>query len=333
MKTFRRILLLILILALTFAAIGLLLPRKVFVERKLVMHTTPRSVFEQINSLRNWEKWSPWLLTDTAIQLIFTGPEAGTGASYSWSSFDKNIGRGSVTIVESVPYDSLLVLMDYGSKGESTGKFTLVKDNQNTIVIWKVASNLGINPISRWFGLFLDRMVGPDLESGLSNLDLLSTGNRMVNNFEILDYEIPAQVLLSIRDTASSGTVSIKLTTMYNKLSDFLKSKSLSPTGTPMTVFHSFSHTDFDIEACVPVKSLLPVPEGFTCAQQLNQKAVMIQYIGGYKYIDRAYTALQTYIKDNNLILAGPPREVYITNPAIEADSSKWQTDIMYPVK
>ncbi len=29
---------------------------------------------------------------------------------------------------------------------------------------------LGMNPLHRWFGLFLDRMIGPDFERGLARV-------------------------------------------------------------------------------------------------------------------------------------------------------------------
>jgi effector-binding domain-containing protein len=333
MKTVRRILLIILIVALTIAVTGFLLPRKVSVERKMVMNASPGSIFEQINTLKNWVKWSPWLRMDTTMELSFTGPEKGIGASYNWKSDDRNVGKGSLTILGSVPFDSILILMDYGVNGKSTGKFILEKDFHNTSVTWYVESDLGMNPISRWFGLFLDRMVGPDLEKGLSNLYKILSANKIVNDFEIVDYEIPAQILLSIRDTASSTTVPAKLASMYYKLFSFLKSRSLSPTGAPMTVFHSFTNNNFDIEACVPINSLVSVPEGFDCVGKEIQKVVMIQYIGNYKYINHAYAALQTYIADKDIQVTGPPCEIYVTNPSMQADSSMLQTDVFYPVK
>ena len=34
--------------------------------------------------------------------------------------------------------------------------------------------DLGRSPINRWFGLFMDRLVGPDFEAGLANLKRIS---------------------------------------------------------------------------------------------------------------------------------------------------------------
>lgn len=53
---------------------------------------------------------------------------------------------------------------------KSTGAFELTPQADGVKVVWSDAGDLGMNPLSRWFGLFLDRMIGPDFEKGLSNL-------------------------------------------------------------------------------------------------------------------------------------------------------------------
>ena len=40
-------------------------------------------------------------------------------------------------------------------------------------VVWVDAGDLGMNPMSRWFGLFLDGMIGPDFEKGLAKMKRL----------------------------------------------------------------------------------------------------------------------------------------------------------------
>jgi len=38
--------------------------------------------------------------------------------------------------------------------------------------------DLGRSPLNRWFGLFMDKLVGPDFEAGLANLKRLSEAAR-----------------------------------------------------------------------------------------------------------------------------------------------------------
>jgi effector-binding domain-containing protein len=291
-----------------------------------------KTVFDQINSLKNWENWSPWLQMDSTIQLSYSGPESGVGATFKWLSNSKNVGSGNVSLISSFPNDSLVLIMDFGEKGESLSKFVFSKENRSTKVTWSLESDLGMNPLSRWFGLFSDHLIGPDLERGLFNLEDHLEKSKHEQKFEIIECEVPAQVYICIRDTASPNTVSFKLSEMYKKISSFLKSRSLSPTGAPVTIYHAYLGQSFDIEACLPLASAVPVNNTLNCVRKYVQKVVMVKFQGPYNTISEAYTALNTYIAENELGINGSPWEEYITNPQFESDSSKMQTNIYYPV-
>ena len=45
-----------------------------------------------------------------------------------------------------------------------------------TRVTWTNEGDMGANPVNRYFGLFMDRLVGPDFEGGLKNLKALVEG-------------------------------------------------------------------------------------------------------------------------------------------------------------
>jgi hypothetical protein len=42
-----------------------------------------------------------------------------------------------------------------------------------TRVTMAMEGDLGHSPVNRWFGVFMDRLVGPDFEAGLANLKRL----------------------------------------------------------------------------------------------------------------------------------------------------------------
>jgi len=56
----------------------------------------------------------------------------------------------------------------------ATGELTFAAEGNGTKVVWTMNGNAGMNPIFRWFGLFMDKMVGPDFEAGLKNLKKLA---------------------------------------------------------------------------------------------------------------------------------------------------------------
>lgn len=333
MKTTQRILFILLCIALIVISAGFLLPRKVHVERSLMMSASTKNIFRQINVLKNWEKWSPWMQMDSAIQMGFSGPESGVGAECFWKSHDKNVVNGSIAIISSASYDSILVIMDFGKKGKLSGKFLLLDTNQRTKVTWSVESNLGTNPISRWFGLLSDHMIGPDLERGLFNLNEILADIVPSIDFEIIECEVPARILLCARDTVSANTVEPKLALMYQQISEFLKSRNLSPTGVPLTIFYGFSNQAWDIEACMPIGNMVEGEGGLKCIQTEVQKALMIEYMGPYTLISNAYNAIQTEIRDRGLLVSGRPWEEYITNPLLHADTVMRQTNVYFPVR
>ncbi|MFD0739279.1 SRPBCC family protein [Lysobacter koreensis] len=96
-----------------------------------------------------------------------SGPVAGVGASLAWAG-DK-VGSGSQRIIESVPGQKVVNALDFdGSK--AVGTFVLAPTANGTRVTWSLDSAHGYNPVSRWFGLMLDRWVGADYDKGLKKL-------------------------------------------------------------------------------------------------------------------------------------------------------------------
>lgn len=69
-----------------------------------------------------------------------------------------------------------LTFADWGMR--STGTLLLVpKGEAVTEVKWTSDGDLGNNPMYRYFGLFMDKMIGKDFEGGLINLKSLAEKN------------------------------------------------------------------------------------------------------------------------------------------------------------
>ena len=169
MKFLKKLFLFLLAIATVFMLIAVFLPSKVHVERSLAIGAPPEKVFEQINVLTNWEKWSPWHKIDPAMKLQYSGPPAGEGAKYAWQSQHRNVGNGTLTISKSVPNEFLETAMHFDD-GDGTGAFRLEKSAGATKVVWSMETDMGRNPVGRYVGLMMDKMVGPDFEKGLNNL-------------------------------------------------------------------------------------------------------------------------------------------------------------------
>lgn len=128
--------------------ISLFLPSKVHVERSKVIEAPSEVVFQQVNTLKNWEEWSPWHEIDLEMKLMYDGPTAGEGASYSWTSKHDRVGNGKVTILKSVPYDTILIDMDFMENGKAKGSYYFERQPRGVKVTWGMDSEL-TNPLMK----------------------------------------------------------------------------------------------------------------------------------------------------------------------------------------
>ena len=157
-------------LAALFLVVGLCLPRKFRVERSVTIAAPPQQIHPVVNRLREWPTWTAWNLQRYPdMKVSFDGPEEGLGAKYHWSG--DSTGTGDLEITASSPAKgvSYALAFDDGAL-QSQGGLSYVAAADGTLVTWHHEGDLGFSPISRYFGLLMDGMMGPDLETGLANL-------------------------------------------------------------------------------------------------------------------------------------------------------------------
>ena len=170
MKLFTRIITGIIILIVVAVAVAYLLPRHVSAERDIVIEAEPEKIFPLVNDLKAFNEWSPWTKIDPDMKINYSGPESGVGQKSEWQSHHRSVGNGSQQIVASQKNKRVETVLDFGSQGMASAMFELVPDGDSTKVIWRFRSDLGMNPVSRYFGLMIDDWVGADYEKGLVSL-------------------------------------------------------------------------------------------------------------------------------------------------------------------
>lgn len=175
MRWLIRIVVVLIVIALALAAIGLaILPRTVAVSRYAIIDAPPAEVWPFVSDLRRFNDWSPWAGYDPdGTTYVFEGPETGIGQTMRWSSDHPNVGSGTLTVVSYDPGRAVEMRLDFGQMGTAETTIVLIPSEGGTEVTWGFTTDLGTNPVARWFGLMFDRWVGNDYETGLANLKAL----------------------------------------------------------------------------------------------------------------------------------------------------------------
>ena len=180
MKFLLRILLFLFILVVLAAFLALFLPKDFHSERSGVIDAPPQVAYNQVNNLKNWNKWSPWAQIDPETKWEYSSDPVGEGAWYTWTSDHKDVGKGKLTIAEATIGKTLKTEIEFEGMGTGYGTWKFEPQVDKTKVTW------GFDTHVAWpFNLMMfnfDSQMGPSLEKGLTNLDKVSAeANRKMN--------------------------------------------------------------------------------------------------------------------------------------------------------
>jgi Polyketide cyclase / dehydrase and lipid transport len=156
------------------AIVSQFLPRNLSVTRDVTINAVPQIIYPLIATPKNWPDWGIWSKRDTSMVTTFSGKDSGVGAKWSWKSASE--GDGEMVFIREQSLQSLtyeLRFPDFSSV--ILGTLTLSKINDtSTKVTWDSNIDLGNNPIARYFGLMMDKMLGDDFNASLDGLKTMA---------------------------------------------------------------------------------------------------------------------------------------------------------------
>ena len=172
MKFLKNLFIVIAVLAIVIIIVGFFLPKTAHVERSITINASQDKVFQQVNTFDDYNNWSPWYKMDPDAKYEFSGPDSGVGAMMSWDSENAQLGTGSQKIVEST-YPKLVKTELLFGEDPKPGYATFELEElgpRETKVTWSFDADFGNNIVGRYFGVFLDSMLGSTYEEGLQAL-------------------------------------------------------------------------------------------------------------------------------------------------------------------
>ncbi|NJK86521.1 MAG: hypothetical protein HC906_11675 [Bacteroidales bacterium] len=165
------------------------------------------------------------------MEISYSPDFTGNGAFYTWKSDHKNVGNGKLTIIASQPYDSIKTEMDFMEQGTASAYYLFNPTDSGTIVTWGFDSDMGMNPITRYFGLMMDKWIGTDYEKGLNKLAEVSEHH---TGYVIELQQLNSFNYVSIRKNTPWENVAKVMGESYSKLMDYIKNSKAEMTGAPL---------------------------------------------------------------------------------------------------
>lgn len=343
MKVVKKILIGLLVLIAVLMVIGFFLPAKFHAERSAVISGKPEQVFALINKLENWSKWDPWHKMDPNWKITWGDTTEGLGGSYAWESENSNVGNGHMRICESNPNEKVVLEMYFMEDNEPAfGSFTLSPDGEGTKVVWALDGDMGMNPVKRWMGMMMGSMIGPMFEQGLADMEkavkeMPGTSTEKIAGFDFEMRTTDKMLLAGIREKVMLKDLnSDKFSEWYTELGKVTGMQKLQPAGDAMALFYSYENGSTEMEPAFPVASMGKDEGKVKFHEMAGSKVLVVKYYGPYEKTEPVYNAAFEYLGKSGMKSKPSPLawEVYKTGPMThEADTSKWLTEIFFPVE
>jgi effector-binding domain-containing protein/uncharacterized membrane protein len=341
MSILMKIVVVLVILLAVLAGVGMLLPRQVHVERQITIDAPRATVYALVDGYKQFNKWSPWLEKDPNAKYSVEGPDFGVGAKQSWSGDPKTVGTGSQEITAVKPNERVTWKLVFADQNDpAIGYMNLSPANTGTQVTWGLDCDMGRGPVGRYFGLVMDKMVGPDFESGLAKLKNLAESMPKAD-FAALDVrkiDAPAKTVAYVAATSSKEDKEIAnvIGAAYGKVGSFMKANGLAIAGAPMTINNRWDDTGYDFDAAIPVDKLptkeVPADSPVQLKTTYAGPALKVVLKGPYSGMPAAYEQLTAYMKVRGYESAGASWDEYVSDPGTTPEA-ELTTNIVQPIK
>lgn len=174
MKILKKILIGIGALLAIFLIIGIFAKKEYVVERQVSINKPKQEVFAYVKSLKNQDAYSYWAQQEPQMKKSYIGTDGTPGFVSSWEG--EKMGQGEQEIVKIDEGNRIDYALRFKKPMEDNATSYMITENageNQTIVKWGIEGKMGypMNAL-QLFG-FMDKMMGSQLESGLTNLKTL----------------------------------------------------------------------------------------------------------------------------------------------------------------
>jgi hypothetical protein len=140
---------------------------------EITINQPKQLVFEYLKLLRNQDNFSKWALMDPNMKKDFRGVDGMVGFISAWESEQKNVGKGEQEIIKITEGEEIDFEIRFIKPFAGVAKAYLSTQSlseKETQVKWGFSSKMKYPMNFMLLFMNMDKMIGNDLSTGLSNL-------------------------------------------------------------------------------------------------------------------------------------------------------------------
>jgi len=174
MKTIFKIFGVFILLIMAYAIIAMLaFSNNYHYEKSVVVNAPKEKVWQQVNSMKAFNQWNPWMKLDKEMEIKYTGNSGQVGDKYCWDSKNDDAGAGCQEIKELVANERQKTEMTFIKpfEGEAVSEIILSPQGNATKVTWTMETEQ--DAMMKIMRPLMDYQMGKSYGEGLSNLKVL----------------------------------------------------------------------------------------------------------------------------------------------------------------
>lgn len=146
---------------------------------------------------------------------------------------------------------------------------------------------------------------------------------------------VPATYVASIHRHTTMRTIGTDVQECFGAIGQTIGMAGLQVTGPPYLVTFDVidEDTDGDVALAFPVASAFEDRGDVRCEEVPETTVAWTVHLGPYDEVGPAYHTVAGWIQEHGHEIAGPPREVYLTDPGETSDPAEYETEVQFPIR
>lgn len=150
-------------------------PKEYRLERSMATTANPGAVYVVMCDFNRFKDWSPFMKLDPNAKVVVEGPACAPGQTYTWDGND-DAGAGKMTLVNAVPNQTVEIKLEFTRPMPDSAdtSWSVKTDGGKTLIVWEMHGVNGTLMQKVFSMLFMEKMMGPMFDEGLTSLKKLA---------------------------------------------------------------------------------------------------------------------------------------------------------------
>ena len=159
-------------------------PTECNIQREITINRPKAAVFDYVKFLKHQNTWGPWAKRDPQMKQEFRGNDGYVGFVSAWKSENGELGSGEQEIMKVVEGERIETQLRFKEPFENKGDAFMTTEAtgpETTKVKWGLKTQFPRPLNAMLLVVDMDKMMGADLEEGLSSLKTIMETPPTVN--------------------------------------------------------------------------------------------------------------------------------------------------------